>query len=162
MRARLQLIATLLIVSSGCKSAPPTDGYDVVILNGRVMDPETNFDEVRNVGIVGDRIIAITSSPISGAKTIDAAGHAVAPGFINTHSHSFAPFDQKMMAHDGTTTLLDTEAGVASAPLDSVTPGAACTRRSSAGRWFDSPSGPPTPATGVRTSWCSPTRSNGA
>lgn len=25
--------------------------YDVVILNGRVMDPETGFDEVANVGI---------------------------------------------------------------------------------------------------------------
>ena len=34
--------------------------YDLVILNGRVMDPETNFDGIRNVGIKGDRIHKIT------------------------------------------------------------------------------------------------------
>ncbi len=90
--------------------------YDTVILNGRVMDPETNFDAVRNVGIKGDRIAVITEEKITGKKTIDASGHAVVPGFINTHNHSFAPFDQKMLAHDGITTLLDTEGGVASIP----------------------------------------------
>ena len=36
--------------------------YDVVILNGRVMDPETNFDAVRNVGVRNGRIEAITDS----------------------------------------------------------------------------------------------------
>jgi hypothetical protein len=92
-------------------------GYDVVILGGRVMDPETRFDAVRNVGIRDGRIAVITEDDIAGEETIDATGHVVAPGFINTHSHSFAPFDQKMMAHDGTTTLLDTEGGVASAPM---------------------------------------------
>ena len=91
--------------------------YDVVILNGRVMDPETKFDKISNVGIKGDRIAKITTEKITGKKTIDAKGHAVVPGFINTHSHSFGGFDQKMMAHDGTTTILDTESGVADADL---------------------------------------------
>ena len=91
--------------------------YDIVILNGRVMDPETNFDGVRNVGIKGDRIVKITEEKISGKKSIDATGHAVVPGFINTHCHSFAPFDQKLQAHDGTTTLLDTEGGGSNARL---------------------------------------------
>jgi len=81
-----------------------------------VMDPETNFDEVRNVGVKDNRIVAITEKEITGDKTIDATDHVVAPGFINTHSHSFAPFDQKMMAHDGTTTILDTEGGVSDVP----------------------------------------------
>jgi N-acyl-D-amino-acid deacylase len=81
------------------------------------MDPETNFDAVRNVCIKGDRIAMITEDAISGAEEIDASGHVVAPGFINTHSHSFAPFEQRIMAQDGTTSLLDIEVGVTSAPI---------------------------------------------
>ena len=34
--------------------------YDLVILNGRVMDPETNFDQIANVGIKGGKIAVIT------------------------------------------------------------------------------------------------------
>ncbi|NJM54728.1 MAG: D-glutamate deacylase, partial [Verrucomicrobiae bacterium] len=40
------------------KALPASTEFDVVILNGRVMDPETNFDGVRNVGIK-DGIIAL-------------------------------------------------------------------------------------------------------
>jgi hypothetical protein len=94
-----------------------TENFDAVILDGRVMDPECGFDGVRNVGIKDNRIALITAGKIKGAKTVDAAGFAVAPGFINTHNHSFAPFDQRMLAHDGVTTLLDTEGGVSNAPL---------------------------------------------
>ena len=36
--------------------------YDVVLLNGRVMDPETNYDEVSNVGIKDGRIKKITKT----------------------------------------------------------------------------------------------------
>ena len=96
-----------------CCSTVNAQGYDVVILNGRVMDPETNFDGVRNVGIIGNRIDKITEDRIAGKRTIDATGHVVAPGFINTHNHAFALFDQKLMAHDGLTTVLDTEGGAA-------------------------------------------------
>jgi hypothetical protein len=104
-------------LSSAFTASLLAQDYDLVILNGRVMDPETKFDKVSNVGIKGDRIAKITTEKISGKKTIDASGHAVVPGFINTHSHSFGGFDQKMMAHDGTTTILDTESGVADADL---------------------------------------------
>ena len=57
--------------------------YDLVIFNGRVMDPESGLDAVRNVGIKGDKIDIITEQPIQGKETIDAAGHVVAPGFID-------------------------------------------------------------------------------
>ena len=107
----------ILVALSGFATPAFAADCDVALLNGRVMDPETNFDAVRNVCIKGDRITSITEDAISGEREIDVAGHVVAPGFINTHSHSFGGFDQKMMAHDGTTTILDTESGVADADL---------------------------------------------
>ena len=109
--------AVAVAITAGIAPFASAQDYDLVILNGRVMDPETKFDKVSNVGIKGDRIVKITEEKITGKKTIDAKGHAVVPGFINTHSHSFGGFDQKMMAHDGTTTILDTESGVADAEL---------------------------------------------
>ena len=48
--------------------------YDLVILNGRVMDPETMYDDVANVGIQDGRIAVITKDAISGKETIDATG----------------------------------------------------------------------------------------
>ncbi|GHD19011.1 hypothetical protein GCM10007052_26980 [Halioglobus japonicus] len=53
------MLATLALCFSGTVYA---ETYDVVISDGRVMDPETNFDEVRNVGIRDGRIIAITDT----------------------------------------------------------------------------------------------------
>ena len=119
MRLLNHRILAALVIAIGLMFAKQAvaQEFDVVILNGRVMDPETNFDGIRNVGIKGDRIVTITEKEIAGKKTIDATGHAVVPGFINTHCHSFAPFDQKLQAHDGTTTLLDTEGGGSNARL---------------------------------------------
>ena len=86
--------------------------YDLVILNGRVMDPETNLDAVRNVGIKDGKIAVITEKDIQGKETIDADEHVVAPGFIDTHVHIIdQPFGQKLMLRDGVTTPLDLEVG---------------------------------------------------
>jgi N-acyl-D-glutamate deacylase len=62
-----------------------TNNYDVVITGGRVIDPETGLDAVRNVGVKGDKIAAVTEKEIEGKETIDAKGHVVAPGFIDMH-----------------------------------------------------------------------------
>jgi len=86
--------------------------YNVVILNGRVMDPETNFDGIRNVGIKDGRIATITEDDIAGDETIDATNHVVAPGFINTHFHWTRPIGYKVALRDGVTTAMDLEAGV--------------------------------------------------
>ncbi|MDG0978440.1 MAG: hydrolase, partial [Halieaceae bacterium] len=48
--------------------------FDIVIENGRIMDPETGLDEVLNVGIVGDTIKVISSAPLKGKRTIYATG----------------------------------------------------------------------------------------
>ncbi|MGC9460631.1 amidohydrolase family protein, partial [Vibrio genomosp. F10] len=86
--------------------------YDVVILNGRVIDPETNFDSVANVGIKDNKITAITTDVITGEKTIDATGKVVAPGFIDVHAHGQNIGDYRMQAMQGVTTMLELESGV--------------------------------------------------
>ena len=48
------------------------------------MDPETGFDGIRNVGIKDGVIASITEDDIVGTESIDASGHVVAPGFIDT------------------------------------------------------------------------------
>ena len=75
------------------------------------MDPETNFDGVRNVGIKDGKIVAITKDAIKGKETINAKGHVVAPGFIEGHQHGTDPFTRKVNLRDGLTTQMDFEAG---------------------------------------------------
>jgi hypothetical protein len=112
----LSLFITALIFSS-CKEtttekgADPNQEFDVVILNGRVMDPETNFDGIRNVGVKDGKIAIITEAEIAGKETIDAEGHVVAPGFIDTHQHATDQFSRKVNLRDGLTTQMDFEAG---------------------------------------------------
>ena len=56
------LLLTGLTASFGVASqAVKAQEYDVVILNGRVMDPETGFDGVANVGISNGWIVRITT-----------------------------------------------------------------------------------------------------
>lgn len=86
--------------------------FDTVILNGRVIDPETAFDAVANVGIKDNQISVITQAPIEGKVTIDAAGKVVAPGFIDVHAHGQNIGDYRMQAMQGVTTMLELESGV--------------------------------------------------
>jgi len=85
--------------------------YDLVIKNGRVMDPERNFDAVANVGINNGYITTISNEPLTGHETIDAKGMVVAPGFIDLHVHGMDPYGFKLLARDGVTTALEIEVG---------------------------------------------------
>lgn len=86
---------------------------DLAICGGRVIDPETGLDAVRNVGVIGDRIVAVTDGELLGRRRIDARGLVVAPGFIDLHSHGQAIGECRLQALDGVTTALELEAGVA-------------------------------------------------
>ena len=85
--------------------------YDVVIGNGRVMDPESGLDAVRNVGITAGKIAAISAAPLAGTTMIDAKGLVVAPGFIDMHEHGQEERNYEFQAHDGVTTSLELEVG---------------------------------------------------
>ncbi len=87
--------------------------YGLVIANGRVMDPETGFDKIANVGITDGTIVKISAKELAGKRTVDATGHVVAPGFIDGHVHYVdMPFGVKVGLRDGLTTTLDLEAGL--------------------------------------------------
>lgn len=90
----------------------PLFANDIVILNGRVIDPETKLDAVRNVAIEGDKIVAISEFPLDGKLVIDATGHIVAPGFIDLHAHGQNIGDYRMQVMQGVTTALELESGI--------------------------------------------------
>ena len=85
--------------------------FDLVIRNGRVIDPQTGFDAVADVAVAGGRIAAIDRDLGAGARVIDAGGLVVAPGFIDLHAHGQSLPADRMQAFDGVTTSLELEAG---------------------------------------------------
>ncbi|MDX1421780.1 MAG: hypothetical protein R3322_01500, partial [Kiloniellales bacterium] len=97
-----------LVVSAVFIASPAlAQGYDIVILNGQVMDPETRYDATANVGVKDGRIAVITQEEISGAETIDASWHIVTAGFIDQHFHWTRPVGYKLALRDGVTTAMD-------------------------------------------------------
>ena len=88
-----------------------TPVYDRVILGGHVMDPASQLDAVRNIGLTGGRIAVITTQAIRGRDTIDARGLVVAPGFIDLHAHGQTPETYRFYSLDGVTTALELELG---------------------------------------------------
>ena len=88
---------------------PPV--YDRVILGGRVIDPASQLDAVRNIGLLGGRVAVITTAAIRGRDTIDARGLVVSPGFIDLHAHGQTAETYRFQSLDGVTTALELELG---------------------------------------------------
>src|SRR5882762_6017743 len=86
--------------------------FDVVLSQGRVIDPESGLDAVRNIGIRGNRIGAISSAPLRGRTEVDVHDLVVSPGFIDLHSHGQDDENYRYKARDGVTTALELEIGV--------------------------------------------------
>jgi N-acyl-D-glutamate deacylase len=85
--------------------------FDLVLANGRVIDPETGLDGIRSVGISDGRIAAIEQAPLAGRTVLDATGLVIAPGFIDLHAHGQDLAAARMQAFDGITTALELESG---------------------------------------------------
>ena len=86
--------------------------YDLVLSGGRVIDPETKLDAIRNIGIINNRIAQISTEPLKGKQEINVSGLVVAPGFIDPHVHGLGNREQEYQLHDGVTTALELEIGV--------------------------------------------------
>lgn len=111
MRRFAKTLMTVLL-SIGVITANAQETYDIVISGGRVMDPETGLDAVRNVGIRGQSVVEIAERSLSGKTQVDATGLVVSPGFIDLHAHGQSARANEFQAMDGVTTALELEAGV--------------------------------------------------
>ena len=110
------LVTVALAACASPESGEGTPGAeavaDLVILGGRVMDPETRLDAVRDVAVTDGRITAVAEGGVAGRDTIDASGLVVAPGFVDLHAHGQDTVSAKLQALDGVTTALEMEIGV--------------------------------------------------
>lgn len=115
MRSRCRSVLFLAALASApaAANAQQQATYDLVVANGRVMDPATGLDAIRHLGIRSGRIVRISATPLAGTRTIDAKSHIVAPGFIDLHEHGQDSGSYAMMVRDGVTSAFELEAGTA-------------------------------------------------
>ncbi len=105
------IIAIALLVATAVVAGAQATTYDLVVANGRVMDPESGLDAVRHVGITGGRIAIVSEAPLRGRRVIDATNHVVAPGFVDLHEHGQQEESYRMMVRDGVTSAFELEVG---------------------------------------------------
>ncbi|MFM8394767.1 MAG: amidohydrolase family protein [Acidobacteriota bacterium] len=116
LTALLAVAVTLIPLAVDRVVDAQAPAYDIVLAGGRVMDPETQLDAVRNIGLQGNRIAAISEAPLRGRVTVDATGLVIAPGLIDLHSHGQDDENYRFKARDGVTTALELEVGTADIP----------------------------------------------
>ena len=85
--------------------------YDLVFLNGRVIDPETKLDAVRSIGIRDGSIVAISEDVLHGKEDIDITNLILCPGFIDVHSHEHQDEYYALKCQDGVTSVFELEVG---------------------------------------------------
>ena len=94
--------------------------FDLKITGGLVLDGTGTPGKVMDIGIVGDRIVAMGDLAEGGTEEIDATGRVVAPGFVDIHTHydGQATWDQEMAPSSwhGVTTVVMGNCGVGFAP----------------------------------------------
>jgi N-acyl-D-amino-acid deacylase len=83
----LTLSLIIVALTNGCSESQTVD-YDIVIRGGTIIDGSGSPGVLGDIAVQGDLIVAVGEINGSGARTIDASGLYVTPGFIDMHSHS--------------------------------------------------------------------------
>ncbi|MGH7553553.1 MAG: amidohydrolase family protein [Longimicrobiales bacterium] len=103
---------SIALVLGACTVDDGAQGpFEVVLRNGRIMDPESGVDAIRDIGIREGRIAEISEGALAGARVIDATGLVVAPGFIDLHEHGQSEEAYQLMVRDGVTSAFELEVG---------------------------------------------------
>jgi N-acyl-D-glutamate deacylase len=102
--------------ATGLAAAAPGERFDLVIEGGRVVDPESGLDAIRNIGVRDGKVVALTADRLAGRRVVNAVGLVVAPGFVDIHSHGQQLPGARMQAFDGVTIALELELGLL--PID--------------------------------------------
>lgn len=97
-------------LAGGDQSAHAATAPDLVIKGGRVIDPASGIDAVRDVAISRGRIVAVRANIAPGkAQLLDARGKLVVPGLIDIHTHATVdPSSSALMLKDGVTGWVET------------------------------------------------------
>jgi N-acyl-D-aspartate/D-glutamate deacylase len=118
-RLYFQILVLSIFSTQSCftLAAENDEVFDIVISNGRVLDPETNLDAIRDIGIIDGSIAEISveslaAKLVANGELIEANGLVVSPGFIDMHAHGQSQTSANYLIHDGVTTALELEGGV--------------------------------------------------
>lgn len=108
---RVQSIVLLVGTCFAFSLIGHSQDFDLVLQGGRVMDPESGFDGIRNVGLKDGKIVSISEEALKGKEVINASGLVVAPGFIDLHQHAWDDESIRFKILDGATSVFELEVG---------------------------------------------------
>jgi N-acyl-D-aspartate/D-glutamate deacylase len=83
-----RLAFAAFVCAAFAAAAQQTQPFDLLITNARIIDGTGSPAFAGSVGVRGGRIVAVGNAAGPSARTIDAGGKVLSPGFIDPHSHS--------------------------------------------------------------------------
>lgn len=118
---RLLLLSALAVLFAASPAAQPP-GFDLVIRNARIVDGTGAAWYRGDIALRGDTVVQVAAAiEPGGAKVLDAGGRAVAPGFIDIHTHArrgiFEVPTADNYVRQGVTTLMEGPDGSSALPL---------------------------------------------
>ncbi len=102
----IALFVSLALIAYGGRDARALgeQRLDILILHGKLVDGSGREPRTADVGIQGDRIVFVgdaRKAKLTAARTIDATGLVVAPGFIDPHTHTLGDLsDEKRKSNE--------------------------------------------------------------